>query len=76
MEKIIDDYLFSDSKLPKFFDSKDYELSKAGKHLKKKILKEIPFKKLKSLQLIRSISEYSPVFLEYIGNHMIHKLLD
>ena len=69
MEKIIDDYLFSDSKLPKFFDSKDSELSKAGKHLKKKILKEIPFKKLKSLQLIRSISEY-------IGNHMIHKLLD
>ena len=72
-EKVLE-YVNSDIFLPSFIENTDSEVVAIAKQLRRIILKESAIKRLKCLKLIRSISEYNPAFLEYVGKHLIGKL--
>ena len=74
MEESILEFVNSGESLPNFTYSNDEDLKLAAKWLAEIIKSEEPFKKLRSLKLVRSISEYSPSFLSYIGKHLLKRL--
>lgn len=70
----VENYINLDKEIPYLPSSDHYELIAVARYLTEIIKKDPPPKKLKALKLIRSISEYSPHFLTYLGKHLLHRL--
>jgi hypothetical protein len=77
MEKIVNHFLTSENySLPKWFQISESEVKEIGHYLKDHLLNGSPKEKLRSLEMFRSISEYSPSMLRYISRRVIKYIFD
>lgn len=76
MEKFVKESLASNSFNTKLFNLTDSQVKEMGHHLKDYLLNGSPLEKLKSLEILRSISEYSPSMLRYISRRIIKFIFD
>lgn len=76
MENIIKESISSNSLDTKWFTLTDAQVKEMGHYLKDYLLNGTPIEKLRSLQILRNVSEYCPSMLRYISRRIIKYVFD
>lgn len=76
MDVLVNHWISSESFSSKCFQITESEVKEIGHFLKEHLLNGTPKEKLRSLEIFRSISEYSPAMLRYISRRVIKTIFD
>lgn len=76
MENLIKETLESNSFNTKWFNLTESQVKEMGHHLKNYLLNGSPVEKLRSLEILRSVSEYNSSMLRYISRRIIKFIFD